>query len=126
MTGWAAPDSAGPPILPLSATYIFAVTIPDKPSALPISYRQIVDDIGETGKGYEIKCQKGKEDHDDLIVRPPESRAGYRTGGLTGIIIPLLAAVCANILPAAMIILLHTKLEDMIRAQGVQQIPTRD
>jgi hypothetical protein len=34
----------------ISATYIFTVTIPDKPSALPISYRQIVDDIGETGK----------------------------------------------------------------------------
>jgi len=73
----AVPDPADTPILPIfdigddtiSATYIFAVTIPDKASALPISYRQIVDDIGETGKEYEIKCQN-KEDHDDLIVRP--------------------------------------------------------
>jgi len=45
----AVPDTADTPILP-----IFAVTIPDKASALPISYGQIVDDIGETGKEYEI------------------------------------------------------------------------
>ncbi|KAN0074057.1 hypothetical protein V8E54_007994 [Elaphomyces granulatus] len=76
----AVPDTADTPILPIvavtisatiryrPATYIFAVTIPDKASALPISYRQIVDDIGETGKEYEIKCQN-KEDHNDLIVR---------------------------------------------------------
>jgi hypothetical protein len=36
----------------ISATYIFADTVPDEPSALPIS---LVDDIGKTGKEDEIK-----------------------------------------------------------------------
>src|SRR5882762_2695195 len=69
----AVPDFAGSPILPISEWQIsapiryrrhffFPDTVPDKPSALPISYRQISADIGETGKEDEIKCQnKGTE-----------------------------------------------------------------
>jgi len=68
----AVPDFAGSPILPISEWQIsapiryrrhffFPDTVPDKPSALPISYRQISADIGETGKEDEIKRQN-KED----------------------------------------------------------------
>ena len=63
----------------ISATLFLSRYIPDKPSALPISYRQISADIGETGKEDEIKCQN-KEDYDDLIVRPLE-QVGHGTGG---------------------------------------------